>query len=83
MNKGMLTIVIVGIVVIFAVYWYAQQSYEPTTNTQQESPADVDTVSADNSVPAIEEELNATALDNLDTEFNSIDTEINAALKTP
>lgn len=34
MNKGLLTIVIVGIIVILGVYWYAQQNYEPVSELQ-------------------------------------------------
>lgn len=80
MNKGLLTIIIVGIVIILGVYWYAQQDYEPVSGVQQESPAVTETVSTDDSAPVIEEELSATNIDALGAEFDSISAEIDAAL---
>ena len=83
MNKGLLTVVIVGIIIVLGVYWYAQQNYEPISELPQDSPAVVGTVSADDSAPVIEEELSATNIDALGVEFDSISAEIDAALVTP
>lgn len=83
MNKGLLTIVIVGIVIILGVYWYAQQNYEPVSELQQNSPAPIERVSTDDSAPVIEEELSATNIDALGAEFDGIDAEIDATLQMP
>ena len=82
MNKGLIIVFIVGVVVISGVYWYAQQDYEPVS-VQQNSPATIEAVSADDSAQVIEEELYDTNIDDLGAEFDDIGAEIDAALQTP
>jgi hypothetical protein len=82
MGKFIVLIIIILVLVGGSYYFFfAERGAAPTTETGQPSSASPEELGASNEPAAIEQELKATELNNLDKEFADIDTQLNTALE--
>jgi ribosome-binding ATPase YchF (GTP1/OBG family) len=73
MNKNLLIFIIVALAIVGVVYFLSTQNEAEFPQLQE--------VSNDSSISTIERELDTTDLDTLDSDFEEIDKELEAALE--
>lgn len=79
MNKIIILIIVLLVAGGIYFFFFSSREQEPTPSAVEEATA-IAEVSTSNTVPVIEQEVQATDLDNLDKEFTDIEAEIETAL---